>query len=256
MDLGLTDRAFLVTGGTSGLGLATARRLVAEGANVVVASRSQDRVEAAAEELGDRARGVAADLTDADAPDRLIAAVTDAFGRIDGAFISHGGPPGGDALDLDDETLEASLQLAAAGPIRLLRELGRRLEEGGSVVVLTSTSSVEPIGGLASSNATRTAVWGYAKTLADEVGPRGIRINVLLPGRFGTDRLDELHERVAEEQGRSFDEVRESTERGIPLRRIGDPDELGRVATFLLSPMASYVTGSAWRVDGGAVRGL
>lgn len=256
MDLGLTDRAYLVTGGTSGLGFAVARCLVDEGARVVVASRSQDRVDEAVAELGDRAAGVAADLTDRDAPRRMIDAVVSAFGRIDGAFVSHGGPPGGDALDLDDDKLDASLELAAAGPIRLLRELARVLGDGGSVVVLTSTSSVEPIGGLASSNATRTAVWGYAKTLADEVGPRGVRVNVLLPGRFGTDRLDELHQRAADEQGRSFEDVRSAAESAIPLRRIGDPAELGRVGAFLLSPAASYVTGSAWRVDGGAVRGL
>jgi len=256
VDLGLTNRAYLVTGGTSGMGFAVAQCLVEEGASVVVASRSRDRVDAAVARLGDRARGIPADISDPGAPDVLIDEVLHAFGRIDGAFISHGGPPGGDALDLDDDKLEAALELAAAGPIRLLRQLGRRLDAGSAVVVLTSTSSVEPIAGLASSNATRPAVLGYAKTLADEVGPRGIRVNVLLPGRFVTERLSELHERVAQEQGKTFDEVRADASAWIPLRRIGDPVELGRVGAFLLSPAASYVTGSAWRVDGGAVRGL
>jgi 3-oxoacyl-[acyl-carrier protein] reductase len=263
VDLGLTGKVFLVTGGTSGLGLATARVLVAEGARVVVASRDGARVAAAVADLcgagaagGGAAAGVTVDLTDPRAPATLIAAARAEFGALDGAFVSHGGPPAGLALELSDADLDTALALAAAGPIRLLRELGLALPDGGSVVVLTSVSSIEPIPGLASSNATRTAVWGYAKTLADEVAPRGVRVNVLLPGRFGTDRLDELHASIADREGRPVDEVRAEIAAAIPMQRIGEPEELGRVAAFLLSPAASYVTGSAWRVDGGAVRGL
>lgn len=258
MDLGLTDRVIVVTGGTSGLGRAVADTLVAEGARVVVASRSSERVARTVDELGGdgRAVGVAADVVSRDTGQTLLEAAMDAFGRVDGLFISHGGPLPGTAADLEDDVLDEALVLAAAGPIRLLRTFGQALPDGGSMVALTSTSSVEPIPGLATSNLTRTAVWGYAKTLANELAPRGVRVNVLLPGRFATDRLDDLHRTVAESQGRTFDEVRADAAAAIPLRRVGDPAELGRVAAFMLSPMASYVTGQAWAVDGGAIHGL
>lgn len=256
MDLHLTGRAFIVTGGTSGLGFATARVLVDEGANVLVASRTRAAVDAAVAELGDAAAGAVADITDDGAPAQLIAATREAFGRLDGAFVSHGGPPAGPATELDDEALDRAIAVASRGPIRLVRELVRELDAGGAVVVLTSMSSVQPIPGLASSNVTRPAVWGYVKSIADEVGPRGIRVNCLLPGRYATERLAELETSVAERQGTTPAEVRASSEAAIPLRRLGDPVELGQVAAFLLSDRASFVTGSAWAADGGALRGL
>lgn len=256
MDLQLRDRVFVVTGGTSGLGRAVAEVLVAEGGRVVVSSRTREDVEATAAELGDAAVGVAADITDVATPARLVAAAREAFGRLDGAFVSHGGPPPSSALDLDEDRLQQSLALAAAGPIRLLGHLGRDLTEGSSIVALTSTSSLEPIAGIAGSNIARPAVWSYAKMLADEVGPRGIRVNVLVPGRFATDRLRELWEGRAEASGRTGDEERQDDELRIPLRRIGEPSELAAIAAILLSPVSGYVTGTAVRVDGGVIRGL
>lgn len=263
MDLQLTDRVYIVTGGTSGLGRAVAGALVDEGARVVVSSRSRDRVETTVAELGgaDHAAGVVADVVSRSTPQELLDGTDEAFGRLDGLFVSHGGPLPGPATELEDDVLDESLALAAAGPIRLLRDVGAALAGGGagdaagSMVALTSTSSVEPIAGLTTSNITRPAVWGYAKTLADELAPR-VRVNLLVPGRFGTARLDDLHASVAEREGRTFDEVRADAAAAIPMHRVGDPAELGRVAAFLLSPAASYVTGCAWRVDGGAVRGL
>lgn len=258
MDLGLTDRVIVVTGGTSGLGRAVADTLVAEGARVVVSSRSSERVARTVDELGGdgRAVGVAADVVSRDTGQQLLEAAMEAFGRVDGLFISHGGPLPGPAADLEDDVLDEALVLAAAGPIRLLRTFGGALPDGGSMVALTSTSSVEPIPGLATSNLTRPAVWGYVKTLADELGPRGVRVNVLMPGRFATGRFEEVYESLAASQGRSYEEVMDDVAGAIPLRRVGDPAELGRVAAFMLSPVASYVTGQAWAVDGGAIHGL
>lgn len=256
MDLGLTDRTFLVPGGTRGLGFAVAETLVAEGANVVVASRSSAHVDGAVAALGDRAAGTTADITDAGTPAALMALARERFGRLDGAFVSHGGPPSGTAAELDDDRLRQALDLAAVAPIRMVRDVTAALDAGGAVAVLTSSSSVQPIPGLASSNVARPAVWAYVKSLADELAPRGVRCNVLIPGRFATERAGELDADAAERSGRTPEEVREEAEAGIPLRRLGRPEELGRVAAFLLSDAAAYVTGTAWRVDGGAVRGL
>lgn len=257
MDLQLTERVIIVTGATSGLGRAVADTLVAEGARVVVAARTTTDVESVAAELGaESAVGVVADLTDPDSPARLIDAARDRWGRLDGAFISHGGPPASSALDLDDELLARSLALAATGPIRLLRDVAQAVESGASLVVLTSVSSVEPIAGIAGSNVARPAVWGYAKHLADEVGPRGIRVNAVLPGRFATARLEELWASRAVENGTDQATERAADEAGIALRRIGDPPEMGALAAFLLSPRSGYLHGAAVRMDGGSVRGL
>nr|WP_274387915.1 SDR family oxidoreductase [Salsipaludibacter albus] len=250
------DRVYVTTGSTSGLGRAVATALVAEGARVVVSSRTAADVASVAQELGDGAVGVTADITDPATPRRLADAAEEAFGRLDGAFVSHGGPPASSALGLDVEGLADGLDVATVGPIRLLHHLAGRVGSGASLVVLTSTSSVEPIAGIAASNVARPGVWAYAKSLADEVGPDGIRVNALLPGRFATDRLAELVETRAREEGRSVDEQWAAQAESIPLRRIGDPAELAAVAVFLLSPMSGYVTGTAVRVDGGAVRGL
>lgn len=256
MDLGLDGRHVVVSGGSTGLGLATARVLVAEGAHVTIAARHRDGLDAASATLGENAATVSVDLTDDGAPRRLIEEATEAWGAIDGLFVSHGGPPPGDAAALDDEAIDRALALSLRAPVRLVRDVAATMDGGGAIVVLTSMSSVMPIGGLATSNITRPGVWAYVKTLADELGPRGVRVNALLPGRYDTQRLRELEDDVASRTGRTRDDVRADAEQAIPLRRLGDPDELGRVAAFLLSDAASYVTGAAWLADGGAVRGL
>jgi 3-oxoacyl-[acyl-carrier protein] reductase len=243
MDLGLADRVFLVTGGSRGLGLASATALVAEGARVVLSSRDAEEVRAAAERLG--AVGVAADLADPGTPARLVAAAQEAYGRLDGALVSVGGPPAGAALSLTDDQWRGAFDSVFLGAVRMCRAVVDALpEQGGSLALVLSTSVKAPISGLAASNGLRPGLAMLAKTMADELGPRGVRVNGLLPGKVLTDRLREL--------GMDADDQPQD----IPLRRYGAPEEFGRVAAFVLSPAASYVTGTMVAVDGGSTRAL
>lgn len=253
MDLGLSGRVYIVTGGTRGLGFATARALVDDGARVVVSSRDTEHVEHAAASLGGpgRALGVVADNADPATADLLVAAARDTFGRLDGALVSVGGPPGGNAMDATDEQWRAAFESVFLGAVRLARTVASNVGDGGSIAFVLSSSVYSPIARIAISNGLRPGLAMVAKTLADELGPRGIRVNGLLPGRLSTDRIAELDAASGD-----ADASRRAFEEAIPLRRYGDPAELGRVAAFLLSPAASYVSGVMVPVDGGAVRSL
>ena len=214
-----------------------------------MAARSQDAVEAAAARLGGRgsAVGVVADLADPAVPGQLVEAALETFGRLDGALLSVGGPPVGGVSTATDTDWRAAFESVFLGAVRAARELVGHLGEGGSLVLVLSSSVRSPIPGLAISNGLRPGLAMVAKTLADEVGPRGIRVNGLLPGRISTERIQQLDSTRG--QGAA-----EAAQAGIPLRRDGQPAELGRVAAFLLSPAASYVTGTMLAVDGGAAR--
>lgn len=249
MDLGLKDRVYIVTGGSRGLGRAAAEALVAEGARVVVSARDADAVQRAADELGDAAAGVVADNADAQAPARLIATARERFGRVDGALISVGGPPGGATGDMTDDQWRSAFESVFLGAVRLANEVAAAVGDGGSIAFILSSSVRVPLPGLSISNGLRPGLAGVAKTLAGELGPRGVRINSLIPGSIATDRLRD----IATMKGQDYDEVRRATEARIPLRRYGEPAEMGRVAAFVLSPAASYITGSTINVDGGII---
>jgi 3-oxoacyl-[acyl-carrier protein] reductase len=243
MDLGLQDRVFIVTGASRGLGRAGAEALLAEGARVVIGARDADAVRRTADEIG--AVGVAADLADPEAPGRLVEAARTTWGRLDGALISVGGPPGGPAMSITDEQWRSAFESVFLGAVRLSRAVVDALPaEGGSLAFVLSTSVKVPLAGLATSNGLRPGLAMLAKTMADELGPRGVRVNGLLPGRVLTDRIREL-----------FDDL-DAEAAGVPLRRLGEPAEFGRVAAFVLSPAASYLSGAMIPVDGGAMRGL
>ncbi len=253
MDLGLDQRVFIVTAGTRGLGRATAECLVSEGARVVVSGRDPEQARAAAADLGGRGQavGVGADNAAPDTADRLVAAALDSFGGLDGALVSVGGPPAGAMMDIDDGQWRAAFESVFLGGVRLARTVASRLSDGGSIAFVLSTSVKQPVPGLAVSNGLRPGLAMAAKTLADELGPRGVRVNGLLPGRVQTERVKELDAMTADPAA-----TRSTQESMIALRRYGQPAEFGRVATFLLSPAASYLTGIMLAVDGGITRAL
>ncbi|MGV9428364.1 SDR family oxidoreductase [Streptomyces sp. NPDC003656] len=251
MDLGLKDRVYIVTGASRGLGNAAARQLVADGAKVVVTSRDAERVADAVAELGPDAVGVAVGNADPEAPERLIAAARERFGRLDGILVSVGGPPPGFVADVTDEQWQDAFESVFLGAVRLARAAAAELEPGGVIGFVLSGSVHEPIPGLTISNGLRPGLAGFAKSLADELGPRGIRVVGLLPGRIDTDRVRELDRLSADPEA-----TRAAAESRIPLRRYGTPEEFGRTAAFLLSPAASYVTGVMLPVDGGMRHGF
>ncbi|MFF7698085.1 SDR family oxidoreductase [Streptomyces lydicus] len=251
MDLGLTDRTYIVTGATRGLGFATARELVADGANVVISGRTEESAAKAAAALGERALGVAADNADTQTPDRLVAAARERFGRLDGVLISVGGPPPGSALDNTDDQWQAAFESVFLGAVRLARTAAAELAEGGVIAFVLSGSVHEPISGLTVSNGLRPGLAGFAKSLANELGPRGIRVLGVLPGRIATDRMTQLDALSGDPEG-----SRARNSAAVPLGRYGEPEEYGRVAAFLMSPAASYVTGVMVPVDGGARHGF
>ena len=268
MDLGLRDRAYLVTGGSRGLGFAAAQALVAEGARVLLSAPHKTTAAAAADRLRHRAAPGAAvawtvaDNAGPDAPGQLITVARDHFGRLDGALISVGGSPGGTVADTGDDAWRSAFESVFLGAIRLARILTAELRShhqddasltgtGGSIAFVLAASVRAPLPGLAISNGLFPGLAGVVKTLADEHGPSGIRINGLLPVRIATDRVRQLDALVGDP-----DEVRARLSETIPLRRYGETDEFGRAAAFVLSPAASYITGAMIPIDGGAIRSI
>jgi len=246
MDLGLKGRTAIVMGASSGLGLASAEALAGEGANVTLVGRRRDLLEREAERIGGLA--VRGDVTVPRDLERVVETTLDAFGTIDVLVWNGGGPPPGTALEVTPESLEQALELLVQPVVRLVGLCLPYLERspGGRIVAITSLAAKEPTRHLALSNALRPAVTGWLKSLAGELGPLGITVNCVAPGRIATARLEHLYPGGPTE-GDLAD---------IPLRRWGEPRELGDVVCFLASDRARYVTGQTIVVDGGLQRAL
>jgi 3-oxoacyl-[acyl-carrier protein] reductase len=244
MNLGLEGKVALVTAASSGLGFATAKELVSERAQVVICGRNEDRLENAVallQEIGgeDAAVGLVADVADQADVRRLVANTVETFGGLDLLVTNAGGPPSGGFDSFEADTWQKAVDLTLMSAIHLIQEALPHLRdsEAGSILTITSTAAKQPIPALILSNAIRPAVLGLTKSLSQELGPDGIRVNSILPGW------------TPEEEAAKIGAA-------IPLGRIGQPEEFGRVAAFLLSPAASYVSGAMLQVDGGRTGGL
>ena len=254
MDLGLADRRLLVGGGSHGLGAATARALAAEGARVAGTGRDRQALSDALGPLG--GVPIAVDLSTVDGPATAVREAVEALGGLDGLLVNSGGPPPGTFAALDDAAWERAIAGTLLSSIRLIREALPHLRKGRdpAIAIILSSSVREPIPGLVTSNVLRPGLVGLIKSLVGEIAP--IRINGVAPGRFDTERVRSLDSARAAETGLSIDAVQDQTRARIPLGRYGDPDEMGRVIAFLLSPAASYLNGVVLAVDGGMVRSL
>ena len=246
MDLGLKGRTALVCGASSGLGLASAEALAAEGANVTMFARRRDELERQADRIG--ALAVRGDVTLPQDIERAVGKTLEAFSGLDILVWNSGGPPPGTGTDVTPDAVEQAVELLVQPAVRLVRHAlpHLRASDGGRIIAITSLAGKEPTAHLALSNMLRPAVSGWLKTLADELGPSGITVNCVAPGRIATARLDHLYP-----EGPTPEQLAE-----IPLRRWGDPREFGDVVCFIASERARYISGQTIVVDGGLQRAL
>ncbi len=270
MDLGLEGRAAFVAGASSGLGYATAKELAAEGCRVAICSRDRKRIEEAAKRLAEEAGAapsgvlpVVCDVTDEAAIDRAVAQTVAAFGGLNILITNAGGPPAGGIDKLSSDQWRGAFELNLMSTINLCRAALSHLRSAAAeenplatILMLTSVSAKQPIPSLYLSNTARAGVQGFAKSLSEELGPEGIRVNTILPGYTRTDRLEELAENITSKTGTSRDDVERSWAEHAALKRIAEPAEFAAAAAFLVSSRASYVTGIAFPVDGGRVKHL
>lgn len=262
MNLGLAGKPALVTGGSAGLGLGAARALVEEGADVVICARDENRLAAAVGELAKVGRGkvvgLSGDVSMPDEPERIVRDAEKAVGGLAILVANAGGPPAGSIMDLTEEQWMTGYERTLMSAVRLTRAAipGMVARRWGRIVYITSTTVKQPIDGLLLSNVFRPGIAGLAKTIATELGPRGITVNAVCPGPYETDRITELLGLRAEKAGISMEEERARYLAGVPVGRFGQPIELGRTIAFLASEQAAFITGCAWSVDGGSTRGI
>jgi 3-oxoacyl-[acyl-carrier protein] reductase len=255
MDLGLAGSVFLVSGGSQGLGLATAQALVEDGAQVVLVARDASRLQEAVDGMAPGAAiACIGDLGDAELPDRAVTLALETFGRLDGALVSVGGPAVGGIDQVTDRQWQAAFESVFLGSLHMTRSVAAHARRSGTpaaIALVLSTSAKSPVEGLDTSNGLRPGLAMLVKSMADQWGPDGVRVNALLPGRIATSRLQSLEESTPDPAA-----TRARYETAIPLGRYGTTAEFGRVAAFVLSPAASYLTGSMVTVDGGMSRAL
>ena len=245
MDLGISGKVALVTGASQGIGFGIARELAQEGARIAISSRTKERIEAAAAEIG--ARGYVHDTVDLDAAPGLVDAVTSDLGPIEILVTNTGGPPGGDPLEFTREQWEAAHRELVVAPMEMINLVvpGMRERGFGRIVSVSSSAARQPIPALLMSNAHRPGLLGAFKTLSYRLAGDGITLNTILPGKIATDRIKHLHG--------SMEQAEEVAREEVPAGRLGTAEEIGAAAAFLCSERAGYITGQALLVDGGLV---
>jgi 3-oxoacyl-[acyl-carrier protein] reductase len=236
MDLGLAGKVVLVTASSRGLGFASARAFVDEGAKVTICARGAESLRAAQAELGDEVLAIQADVTEPDAPRRLVEATVERFGALHVLVANAGGPPKARAIDVDDATLQAAIDANLLTSVRLVRECLPQMRGAGwgRICLITSSAVKQPIPDLTASNTARTGLWAWAKTAAQDLVGDGVTLNLACPGLHATDRVKEL---------------------GY-TGRMGTPRDFGRVVAFLCSEPANFISGAALQIDGAGTLGL
>lgn len=262
MDLKLKGKAALICGASAGLGLAVAEALAREGAKVAINARTPSDLRVAADRLrketGAEVVALPADVSVPNDAEQLVKDTAKAFGKVDIVLANAGGPPPGAFLAHDHATWVRALETNLLSVVSLFRAAlpGMVERKWGRLLAITSLSALEPIPGLILSSASRAGVLGLVKGLSDETAPHGVTVNAICPGMFGTARLSELWEARAKKAGTSIDEERVKAIKGIPAGRLGEPAELGAFAAYLASAQGAFITGQAFRIDGGAGRAI
>jgi 3-oxoacyl-[acyl-carrier protein] reductase len=262
MDLGLNNKVALVAAASRGLGRAVAEELAAEGASLIICSRSEETIRQTAKEIaestGAKTLGVAADVSSPDDVSRLTQLATERFGRIDILVTNAGGPPAGPFESFSLEQWDAATNLLLRSVVALTHAVlpGMKERGWGRILNITSIAVRQPVDNLILSNSLRAAVTGLARTLANEVAPFGVTVNNIMPGYTRTERVEELSQMMATKQGITPAEFIARWEKEIPMHRIGEPREFAALAAFLVSERASYITGTSVQVDGGWIRAI
>jgi 3-oxoacyl-[acyl-carrier protein] reductase len=254
MDLQLNDKTILVTAASRGLGYNVAKILVQEGAQVIICSRSEDSLRKATASLGNHSRYIVADVSKSVDIDNLIVKVKDITPKLDGLFVNAGGPPPGHFSDITDDDWKATIELTLMSAVRLTRNALPLLRKSESPSILYSTSSSvkQPTENFLLANSVRLSVIGMMRTLADELGPEGIRVNAVCPGPIQTKRNNNSFTNVKIDDRNP----RVDNQSKTALNRPGQPDEFGKPCAFLLSPVSSYIHGILLLIDGGLYRGM
>jgi 3-oxoacyl-[acyl-carrier protein] reductase len=262
MDLGLKDKVALVAAASRGLGRAIAESLAAEGASVVICARNGEELERTKKSIegksGASVHAIVADLSDRAQIARLTSETLDTHGRVDVLVTNAGGPPAGVFETHDWDAWERAVNLTLRSAVELTRAFlpGMRERKWGRVINVTSIAVKQPVDNLILSNSVRSAVTGFARTLANEVATDGVTVNNILPGYTRTERVEHLAEATAKKEGLAPKDIVARFESQIPMRRLGEPEEFAALAAFLASQQAGYITGQSIAVDGGWIRAL